>query len=74
MNSLDMKDIWKCYSLRNKDELTVLKGLNLQVRQGDMVAIMGPPEAVRQHCLISSAELTGQTRAAYGLKVSIYLI
>jgi len=42
MNSLDMKDIWKCYPLRNKDELTVLKGLNLQVRQGDMVAIMGP--------------------------------
>lgn len=42
MNSLDIKDIWKTYALRNKEEITILKGLNLQVEQGDMVAIMGP--------------------------------
>lgn len=42
MNSLDIKDIWKSYRLKNKKEVEVLKGLNLQVRQGDMVAIMGP--------------------------------
>ncbi|HEX3029189.1 MAG TPA: ABC transporter ATP-binding protein, partial [Clostridia bacterium] len=28
--------------LRNQEKITVLKGLNLQVKQGDMVAIMGP--------------------------------
>jgi len=42
MNSLDIKDIWKSYILRNKEEVTVLKDLNLMVKQGDMVAIMGP--------------------------------
>lgn len=42
MNSLELKEIWKSYGLRNKEEITILKGLNLQVRQGDMVAIMGP--------------------------------
>lgn len=42
MNSLDIKDLWKSYILRNKEEVKILKGLNLQVKQGDMIAIMGP--------------------------------
>lgn len=42
MNSLDIKDVWKSYTLRNKEKTLVLKGLNLVVKQGDMVAIMGP--------------------------------
>jgi putative ABC transport system ATP-binding protein len=42
MNSLDIKDLWKSYTLRNKEEIKILKGLNLQVKQGDMIAIMGP--------------------------------
>ena len=42
MNSLDVKDLYKSYIDRNKEEVTVLKGLNLQIKQGDMVAIMGP--------------------------------
>ena len=42
MNSLDIKDIWKSYTLKNKEKILVLKGINLVVRQGDMVAIMGP--------------------------------
>ena len=42
MNSLDIKDVWKSYISSNKEKITVLKGLNLQVNQGDMVAIMGP--------------------------------
>jgi putative ABC transport system ATP-binding protein len=42
MNSLDIKDVWKSYTLRNKEKVLVLKGINLVVKQGDMVAIMGP--------------------------------
>lgn len=42
MNILDIKDLWKSYILRNKEEITILKGLGLQVKQGEMVAIMGP--------------------------------
>lgn len=42
MNCLEVKNVWKSYTLRNKEEITVLKGLNLQVKQGDMIAIMGP--------------------------------
>jgi ABC-type lipoprotein export system ATPase subunit len=41
MNCLDMKDIWKSYKTRTNQEVIVLKGLNLQVNQGEMVAIMG---------------------------------
>lgn len=32
MNSLDIRDIWKSYTLRNKKKVEVLKGLNLQVK------------------------------------------
>ncbi|QHI73309.1 ABC transporter ATP-binding protein [Aminipila terrae] len=42
MNNLEMKDVWKSYKQRNKEEVTVLKGINMLVKQGDMVAIMGP--------------------------------
>lgn len=42
MNCLEVKNLWKSYTLRNKEEITVLKGLNLQVKRGDMIAIMGP--------------------------------
>lgn len=42
MNCLDIRDVWKSYRAENKEELPILKGLNLQVDQGDMVAIMGP--------------------------------
>lgn len=42
MNCLEVKNVWKSYTLRNKEEIIVLKGLNLQVKRGDMIAIMGP--------------------------------
>lgn len=42
MNSLEIRDVWKNYQARNKEKIAVLKGLNLQVKQGEMVAIMGP--------------------------------
>lgn len=42
MNSLDIKDVWKSYKLKNNEKAIILKGINLQVKQGDMIAIMGP--------------------------------
>jgi ABC-type lipoprotein export system ATPase subunit len=42
MNSLEIKEVCKSYISSSKEELKVLKGLNLQIKQGDMVAIMGP--------------------------------
>lgn len=42
MNSLVIKDVWKSYKSTNKAETPVLKGLDLQVNQGDLVTIMGP--------------------------------
>jgi ABC-type lipoprotein export system ATPase subunit len=39
---LEMKDIWKSYRSKNKEEIAVLKGLNLKVSKGDMIAVMGP--------------------------------
>lgn len=38
---LDMKEIYKDYSL-GKDPVPVLKNINLQVEDGDYIAIMGP--------------------------------
>jgi ABC-type lipoprotein export system ATPase subunit len=42
MYSLDINDVWKSYKLWGKEKVQVLRGLNLQVKQGDMVAVMGP--------------------------------
>lgn len=42
MNSLEIRNVWKNYQTRNKEKTAVLKGLNLQVKQGEMVAVMGP--------------------------------
>ncbi|WP_088187801.1 ABC transporter ATP-binding protein [Desulfosporosinus sp. FKA] len=42
MISLEIRDVWKYYQARNGQKNTILKGLNLQVKQGEMVAVMGP--------------------------------
>lgn len=42
MDCLSVCNIWKSYDLKNKEKVTVLKGLNLSVEPGDMVAVMGP--------------------------------
>ncbi|MGC7870202.1 ABC transporter ATP-binding protein [Desulfosporosinus sp. SYSU MS00001] len=42
MISLEIRDIWKHYQTRNGKKIAILKGLNLQVKQGEMVAVMGP--------------------------------
>lgn len=42
MDCLDIKDVYKSYVLKDKEEIIVLKGINLQVKQGEMVAVMGP--------------------------------
>lgn len=42
MNNLEIRDVWKNYQTKNKEKVVILKGLNLQVKQGEMVAVMGP--------------------------------
>lgn len=42
MNSLEINDIWKSYKSNGKQNFNVLSGLNLEVKQGEMVAVMGP--------------------------------
>lgn len=41
MNILDIENLEKSYKLK-KDKIKVLKGINLQVEKGELVAIMGP--------------------------------
>ncbi len=38
---IELKDVWRTYFLGN-NRLDVLKGVNLQVKQGEFVAIIGP--------------------------------
>jgi len=38
---IKLEDVWKIYQL-GKVELTVLKGINLEINPGDFVTIMGP--------------------------------
>lgn len=42
MYSLEIKNIWKSYSLRNGKKTAVLKDLSLQIESGELVAAMGP--------------------------------
>lgn len=42
MNILDIKNLEKSYKLSSKDKIKVLDDINLQVEQGELVAIMGP--------------------------------
>lgn len=42
MISLEIRDVWKHYQTRIGKQITILKGLNLRVEQGEMVAVMGP--------------------------------
>lgn len=41
MNILDIENLEKSYKLK-KDKIKVLKGISLQVKKGELVAIMGP--------------------------------
>jgi len=41
MNCLDVNNVWKRYEAK-KEKTEVLKGINFQMEQGEMVAIMGP--------------------------------
>jgi putative ABC transport system ATP-binding protein len=39
---IELHDIVKSYSMGTAGELTILKGINLEIEKGEMVAIMGP--------------------------------
>ena len=51
MNCLEVHEVWKSYRSGGKEEAAVLKGVNLQVTQGDMVAVMGPSGSVKSTLL-----------------------
>ena len=38
---IKLEDVWKIYQL-GKQELTVLKGVSLEIRKGDFIAVLGP--------------------------------
>ncbi len=38
---IKLDDVWKIYQL-GKQELTVLKGVNLEIKKGDFIAVLGP--------------------------------
>lgn len=42
MNILEIENLEKTYELNNKDKMKVLTGISLQVKKGELVAIMGP--------------------------------
>lgn len=42
MYSLEIQNVWKSYSLRDRKRTEVLKDLSLQIEPGELVAAMGP--------------------------------
>ena len=40
-SALKIEDVWKIYKL-GKIEVTALKGINIQAKKGEIIAIMGP--------------------------------
>ena len=49
--ALRLNDIEKAFS-QGKGKLHVLKGASLEIKQGEMVALVGPRVLASQHCLI----------------------
>ena len=39
---IELKDVWKKYEMGKDEELIVLKEIDLQINQGDFIAITGP--------------------------------
>ena len=48
MPMIKFENITKTY-LMGKQELTVLKGINLEIKDGELVAIMGPSGSGKVH-------------------------
>jgi predicted ABC-type transport system involved in lysophospholipase L1 biosynthesis ATPase subunit len=60
---IQLKSITKSYPM-GKRELLVLRGVDLQILKGQMVAIMGLQVPARAHCLIWLDSWTGLLQAA----------
>lgn len=48
---VSMKDIVKKYRMGEGEELTILKGINLNIREGEFVSILGPSGSGKSTCL-----------------------
>ena len=64
---IQLKDITKVYPMGNR-ELTVLKGINLQIKQGELVAIMGPSGSGKSTMLNLLGCLDKPTSGSYHLE------
>ena len=40
-NIIELRNVWKTYKM-SEVEVNALQGLNLKIREGDFVAVMGP--------------------------------
>lgn len=63
MNTILKADsLVKSYSLHSDNDTPVLKGISLEIKEGEFIAFMGPSGAGKVHCYIFLACLIHQIR------------
>ena len=60
MNTLTVKDLCKTYII-NKRQNNVLKNINMEIREGEMVAVMGPSGSGKSTLLYTIRPISPQT-------------
>ena len=64
---LDLSGIVKSYNRGKPGRVDVLRGADLQLQSGEVVALVAPSGAASQHCCILLACWTRRMRAQCGL-------
>ncbi len=65
---MELRDVWRTYTLRKGTEVNALRGLSLKIYQGEMVAIIGPSGSGKSSAMYIIGALDKPTKGKAFLK------